>query len=140
VNQTKSLGHIQFDELSRTLRRLHKVLIELEAKHVGQIKPHELLNMVIYDERFTWLRLLSGLIVGLDEAHEDNETPEVDRLSTFRRMIETLIGPLTAENKHFQERYYALLQQSPDLAIAHGDLKRIIGKLPRPKAGEDGLH
>ena len=123
--------HPSLDELSSVLRRLHKALLDAEASLYGPIGgPLELLNLAVHHERFTWLRSLSELMVEIDEARDDSEAADNALLAALRTSIEELVGPRTPKDPRFRERYAVLLQQSPAAAMAHGDLRRALDKLP----------
>jgi hypothetical protein len=119
------------NELSIALRCLHKALLDSEAEHFGQISgPLELLNLAVHHEHFAWLRGMSELMVEIDEARDSGETVS-DRLrAAIRASIEELVGPRTLREPHFRERYAELLQQSPAVVMAHGDLRRVLDKMP----------
>lgn len=124
-------------ELRRLLLQLHKTLIDwqradYERVH-GWLQTTHLLNAMFNDPAFAWLRLMSGLIVRIDEA-----------LDTKARLSDTSIetGPLVAAARElvapesgtpYALRYYAALQELPDAVLAHRDLVTLL-KLQRPAA------
>lgn len=127
------------DELSGALRRLHKALLDSEAEHFGPINgPFELLNLAVHHERFAWLRSLSELMVELDDAKDSGEAADKALLAAFRVSIENLIGPRTPGEPRFRERYAERLQQAPAVVMAHGDLRRVLDKLPNMVFAEPG--
>ena len=119
------------NDLSATLRRSHKALLDAEVENFGPISsPSELLTFVTGHERFSWLRELSKLMAQLDARRDDDAPVDCEQAGAFRRAIETLIGPRTETAPHFRKRYVAVLQQSPAAVMAHGDLRRLLDKLP----------
>lgn len=123
--------NLPLDELSNALRRLHKALLDAEAAHFGPIGgPLELLNLAVHHERFAWLRSLSELMVEIDETRGDGEAADKALPADLRASIEELIGPRAPKEPRFRKRYADLLQQSPAVAMAHGDLRRALDKLP----------
>lgn len=126
------------DELAEVLRRLHKTLLHAEAERFGPIaNPFELLNLALNHEHFAWLRSLSELMVELDEAR-DAGTGDEERVGAFRIAVEELVGPRMPGRPAFRERYSEMLQLPP-VAMAHGDLRRVLEKLPgEAPAGERG--
>lgn len=69
-------------------------------------------------------------MVEIDEAGDSGETVN-DRLRTaITTSIEELVGPRAPKELHFPTRYAELLQQSPAVVMAHGDLRRLSDKLP----------
>jgi hypothetical protein len=64
-------------ELSRRLMRLHRLLLDRERdayedRH-GPIAPGQVLNLVLYDPHFAWLRTLSALMAQIDEVVDAGE-------------------------------------------------------------------
>lgn len=120
-------------ELAAILRRLHKALLDAEAKNFGPVSSsYQLLNLVANHEHFAWLRHLSELMVDIDERRAAGEPVDAEQASAFRLALESLIGPREAPAPQFRERYTTLLQQSPAAAMAHGDLRRLLEQLPGP--------
>lgn len=125
------------DNLSSLLRRLHKALLEAEAENFGPIKdPFQLLNLAMHHKHFAWLRRLSELMVELDEIIESDEAADPAQAAAFRATVEGLIGPRPPSQPQFRERYLTLLQQSPTAAMAHGDLRRLLGRFPDSPSDE----
>lgn len=125
------------DDLSGALRRLHKVLIDAEAENFGPIGgPFQLLNLVTHHAHFAWLHSLSELMGDLDALRESDAAVDATQAVALRATIEDLIGPRTPSQPRFRARYVTLLQQSPAVAMAHGDLRRLLDKLPNPSSDE----
>jgi hypothetical protein len=125
------------DDLSCLLRRLHKALIEIEAENFGPISSSfQLLNLVIHHPHFAWLHSLSELMVELDELREDVKSVDDVQAAVLRATVERLVGPRPPLLSQFRERYLMLLQQSPEVAIAHAELRRVLDRLPGMAAEE----
>lgn len=117
-------------DLRTQLLHLHKVLLddaksayELDRGRIGN--NAQLLQLVISDPWFSWLHLLSGLIVRIDESIvKDAPTTEADA-STIVEEAERL---LTASEggAEFQKRYYEALQRQPAVVLAHADVRRTL--------------
>lgn len=126
-------------ELRRLLLELHKILIDwqrsgYEATH-GRLQTSQLMNVMFNDPEFAWLRLMSGLIVRIDEALDTKP-----RTGEPRAEMET--GPLVAAARDlvapeagtpYAQRYHAALQEVPDAVLAHRDLVTML-KLQRPQS------
>jgi hypothetical protein len=69
-------------------------------------------------------------MVEIDQCREGDEPVDTEQAAAFRIALERLVGPREAPEPQFRERYTALLQQWPAAAMAHGDLRRLLGKLP----------
>lgn len=127
-------------ELRRLLLQLHKTLIDWQRADYertrGRLQTTQLLNVMFNDPEFAWLRLMSGLIVRIDEAL-DTRAP---RSGEPRQEIET--GPLVATARElvapesgtpYAQRYHAALQELPEAVLAHRDLVTLL-KLQRPQS------
>ncbi len=117
-------------ELRTQLLHLHKVLLddaksayELDRGRIGN--NAQLLQLVISDPWFSWLHLLSGLIVRIDESIvKDAPTTEADA-STIVEEAERLLTASEA-GADFQKRYYEALQRQPAVVLAHADVRRTL--------------
>lgn len=119
-------------DLSTALRQLHKALVDTEAANFGPINgSFQLLNLVANHEHFAWLRLLSERMAAIDERRGSGEAVTAVEAADVRDKIEALIGGTgSAAQTSFGERHAVLLQQSPAVAMAHGDVRRALAALP----------
>jgi hypothetical protein len=115
--------------------RLHGLLLDrerraYEALH-GAVPSWQLFNLVLQDEQFAWLRVLSALIAQLDEA-VDGDTPVApnDAQKAFRETYRLL---KSGGRGVFEDKYLEALQDSPDVVMAHAHVSAVL-----PKAGEPG--
>ena len=131
-------------ELRRLLLQLHKALIdwqraEYEVVH-GRLQTTQLLNVLVNDPAFAWLRTMSGLIVRIDESLEPprRNSAESERAEAGAASSET--GPLVAQARElvapeagspYAQRYFAAMQELPDVVLAHSELVTLL-KLQRP--------
>jgi hypothetical protein len=113
------------------LLRLHSLLLadqrnEYEQMY-GRVKSSgEMLNLVMSHDWFAWLRALSSLIVRMDELLDSEEFSDVEA-KTLVEYTEALMVP-AEEGAAFRQKYYAAVHRSPDVLIAHGQLKRMLGE------------
>lgn len=122
-------------ELAAALKAFHRALILAQAGDDPALQnPYSLLFAVINDQRFTWLSGLSQLIVRLDEMLAEEEISSPDHLLPFRDAVARMLGEKEAGDSEFRLRHLMALQNSPDVALATGRLRRILAKLPAPKA------
>jgi hypothetical protein len=118
-------------ELSRRLLRLHKALLDLqrreyESDHVPPASGGELLQLVLNDPHFAWLRTLSALIVQIDDlVLTDELATEGDAQSKLKR-VESLLHTTNGEPAEFNTRYREALQLSPDVVVAHGHVVALL--------------
>jgi len=110
------------------LLRLHRALLDAErVEHErvhGPITPAAFLQLLIADPRFAWLRPLSEIIVGLDEAVLERRTrrenapppPDGDALLARARAL-----VFESEDPAFANRYREL-SSGAGVAAAHQEL------------------
>jgi hypothetical protein len=131
---------------------LHRVLIqvvrlEYERTHGRIDSPATLWHLAVSDAQFAWLRPLSQWLVELDEAPEtdsDNEVSASDVIAAavrgldhtdavrgleysaaVRGELETLLS-----DPEWNQRYMQLLQEVPEVVIAHAKLQNELQRLP----------
>jgi hypothetical protein len=135
-NAMPSIDTPSLDRLREALLQLHKALLDAqriryEREH-GRVESRgELLDLVLQDPSFEWLRVLSALIAGLDElaAAEDKDVGEelrglINRLRTLVR-FEGNVG--------FTAPYREIIEAVPDALVAHVQLSRLLAGLSDPK-------
>ena len=116
------------------LAELHRRLVEAariayEKEHGRVSGPGELLRLLTQHEHFAWLRQLSELLADLDALAGEQPTTELG--AAVRGAAEALI--LAPQQAHeFWRRYSPLLQQYADVAVAHGEARRLLSALPTP--------
>ncbi|HEX6136573.1 MAG TPA: hypothetical protein VF059_02890 [Casimicrobiaceae bacterium] len=132
-------------EVAQALRSLHRALAERARRDVEQqrhavLGAGEWLQLLTSDPRFAWLRSLSELVVDLDVFLEADPAPADDDAAAVRGEIERLLAPAAAGE--FAERYWPYVHDDPHVAIAHGEVRQAIGRLPEAKDVDeaDALH
>lgn len=110
---------------------LHKTLLERERaayeREHGKIgSSYEYLNLVMQDQSFAWLRLLSELIVQIDEALDGRETPSEATANALIQQSRLLLTP-NEGGSEFQKKYFASVQESPEVVLAHAEFARVLG-------------
>jgi hypothetical protein len=115
----------RLNEVNVALRAVHKLLIrtvqnEYERAHGPIGGPGALLRLLMEDPFFSWLRPMSKVMVEMDELTEAPAAPEPIRVAGLRERIEGMIST---------ERYLALLQSSPEVVMAHTELRKALGAL-----------
>lgn len=117
-------------DLRLGLLRLHKVLLDMERinyeKVHGQVNSGELLQLVLNHPQFNWLRMISALVVEIDEALDGDEPATV---SDFENLIsQTRLLFASPENEEFKTRYQVALQREPDVVVAHSVVMQLLRK------------
>ena len=119
------------------LADLHRRLVDsaqrsYEKSHGRVSGPGELLRLLTQDEHFAWLRQLSELLADLDALAAEEATMEL--AAEVRSAAEGLVMPPTGEPHAFWGHYSPLLQENPEVAVAHGQVRKLLALLPPPSA------
>jgi hypothetical protein len=119
-------------ELRQLLLQLHKTLIDWQREdyegQYGRLQTTQLLQVILENPQFAWLRTMSGLIVSIDEAL-DVKSPDLGETGPLVAKARELIAP--EPGSHYALRYHAALQELPEAVLAHRDLVQLL-KLQRP--------
>ena len=114
--------------LSSRLLRLHSLLLDRERRAYeerhGSVASRELLQLLLHDEQFSWLRSLSSMIAKIDEVVDAQEPIPPGGLRSAFREAHRLLKSGTAGD--FQDKYHLALQDSPDVIMAHAAVSRIL--------------
>jgi hypothetical protein len=117
-------------DLRLGLLRLHKVLLDMERinyeKVHGQVNSGELLQLVLNHPQFNWLRMISALVVEIDEALDGDEPATVSDFENLINQARLLFA--SPENEEFKTRYQAALQREPDVVVAHSVVMQLLRK------------
>ena len=118
-------------ELRGRLLRLHKLLLDAERatyeREHGRVAAGEMLQLVINDERFAWLRRLSELIVTADEMLDAKQEPATEPLArAVLSQARALLAPAADDATDFAAKYRAALQREPEVVMAHAEVARVL--------------
>jgi hypothetical protein len=148
--------------LGASLRSLHRVLVErsrrdFERQRHAILGAGELLKLLTSDAHFAWLRELSELIVDLDIFLDVDPAPGDDDAAAVRAEVERLLAPPpgvatdvagaaavppartepaapdVAPDQGFGAHYWTYVHDDPQVAIAHGEVKQALSRLPNPR-------
>ena len=118
-------------EVRLKLLHLHQTLLDYERRSFershGRVNSGDLLQLVINHDQFAWLRMISALVVQIDEmldADEPTSAPDMINLIASARQLFT-----ASDNQEFQRKYQAALQQEPDVVMGHSAVMNLL----RPK-------
>ena len=114
--------------LRHALLRLHKALVDSERVTYERVQGRvatkgELLQLVIHDSWFVWLRPVSELIVRLDGLLESDEPSIVAEGAGVTTEIRQLLTPAEG-GPGFATHYFEALQRDPAVVLAHADVMR----------------
>lgn len=97
---------------------LHKILIDFERenyeKEYGVITSGKFLELLLGDERFAWLRTISTLIVGIDEAFDLDDGLSNEMVEGFYTEGNDLFADSSEEYIEFKERLKQALPYLPE--------------------------
>lgn len=118
------------ESVRMSLLRLHKRLLDAERhayeKEHGRIENGSaLLQLVINDPYFAWLRKLSELVVEIDERLESEEPMTDSGVRAMLDQIREMVQP-SPRGDAFQQNYDRVVQGDPDVVIAHVELTRVL--------------
>jgi len=134
MNTTASTDLLTNVEITRLgdlrirLLHLHKVLLDMERqdyeKASGRVSTGELLQLVINHAGFAWLRIISALVVEIDEVLNGEEPATV---SDFEDLISQARLLFTAPgNEEFKTKYQTALQRDPSVVMAHASVMQLL--------------
>jgi hypothetical protein len=103
-------------EVRLKLLHLHQTLLDYERKSLerthGRLNSGDLLKLVINHEQFAWLRMISALVVQIDEMRDADEPASaadmINLLASARQLF------TASDNQEFQRKYQTALQQEPE--------------------------
>ena len=114
-------------EVRLKILHLHKALLEIERKSYerihGIVNSGELLQLAINHPQFAWLRVLSALVVQIDEMLDADE-PSADDMINLVASAHQLFTE--SGDQDFQQKYHAALQQEPEVVMAHSALMTLL--------------
>lgn len=115
-------------DLRLALLRLHKALLEMERinyeKVAGQVNTGELLQLVLNHPQFGWLRIISALVVEIDEILNDEDPVNVSDFAELTGQARRLLS--APANDEFKTKYQAALQNEPAVVIAHSNVMQLL--------------
>lgn len=130
-------------DLRHALLHLHRTLLDWERaayeRMHGRTTGHNLLQAILTDPQFAWLRPLSELIVRMDEMLE-SEAPDVPgEVSAIVAQARALVSP-GKQDSSYAQRYHTALQDHPDAVFAHRDVAQVLKKNPDAALPSQRLH
>jgi hypothetical protein len=129
ANAMTKIDASKLGKLRHALLELHKTLLDAQRvryeRDNGRVESRgELLDLVLQDASFEWLRVLSALIARLDElAEEDGKDVSAELLGVIDR-LRTLVR--FEGNRGFTEPYREIIEAVPDALVAHVKLSRLL--------------
>ena len=123
-----TLQHLK--ELRGSLLHLHKTLLDMERagfeRDFGRVTSGELLQLVINHAQFAWLRMISALVVQIDEMLSAEEPATLNDAADVLDQARALFT--SSADEVFREKYQAALQREPAVVMAHSVVAKRLGK------------
>jgi hypothetical protein len=134
-NQNNAPLALQLKAVRNNLLKLHKTLLEHEKANYeavnGQIAGTGVyLKLVLDDPQFAWLRVLSGLIVEIDEAFDADEPVADELVLIFADQIREMLMKGDAENE-FARKYTLALENSHSAVVQHSGIADQLAEIKR---------
>ena len=119
------------DSLRDLLLAQHKLLLERERAAYETVNgpiagPGPFLTLVLGDPHFAWLKQISTLVVEIDEALSRRSTAGQSVADALIAQARELMKP-REQGADFQARYYAAVQESPDIVILQCRIEQLLG-------------
>jgi hypothetical protein len=115
--------------LRAPLLNLHKTLMDFERANYelvnGKVTPNQLLNLLLQDPQFSWLHVISELVVRIDELLDAKEPPKEDETESVLKQARLLLTPVEI-SEDFGRKYQFALQQDPNVVMAHQDVREAL--------------
>lgn len=130
------------ERLARQLQHIYSLILRTEREFDPGPGGLALLDRLINDPAWSWLRPLSTVTAEIDHVLAQSQPPtEYDHAVVAAHLRGLLSGEGDLRNDAFLERYRPLLQLNPELASAHGQLRSLLKEAPTESANEaERLH
>ena len=124
---TEARQHLR--EVRNRLLDLHKLLLDDERavyeQLYGRISNQAMLQLLISDQRFAWLRRLSTLVVEIDELLASKTTVTMEDGQNLTDLTSRLLR-FDDDDEVFGQKYHAALQRQPQTALLHDELVKLL--------------
>jgi hypothetical protein len=117
--------------LRMALLVLHKAALDAERRRYersnGRIEtPRAVLRLVLDDPWFEWLHPITALIVQMDGRLAEEAALDPVEAETFANRVRGLLQRREGSER-FQAEYRRMLQEAPEVVVAHGRLAELLG-------------
>jgi hypothetical protein len=130
------------EDVSRKLQELYGAVLSAERRFAPSGAGLELLDRLMNDPAWAWLRPLSSLIAEVDHAlAQDAELSAMEGAAAAAHIRGLLFGEGDLVDNEFLTHYRSLLQLDHKLASTHGQLRVLMKELPAESPNEsERLH
>lgn len=131
MNPSSSDIASELHRVSRKLQELHARILHVEQRQNFAPGGFPLLDRLLHDPAWAWLRSLSTLIADIDQAIMDNvPLADSDRSALGAHVRGLLFGEGDLVNDAFLFRYRQLMQTDAQIAAIHGELRGVLKSFP----------
>ena len=126
-----ALAAARLRAIRTALLQLHKSVLDAERFRFERARgrriegPGEALRLVLQDNAFAWLRPLSELIVQLDTRLAEDDAVKAADVADMTEHARALLQR-DAAGSVFHESYRRLLQDAPEVVVAHGRVTALL--------------
>lgn len=117
------------NELREEVYQIHRLLLKHEARKQEKILerslgPYDLWSLSVENEAFAWTRLVSAIIIFLDEELETKNATNPEFILQVCRELDSLFFNPQAKHEEFHSKFHEALNDEPELHIIRGKLFR----------------
>lgn len=122
--------HRRLNAAHAGLLRVHKAVLDherhrYELRHGSVGSPLEFLQLALRDPWFAWLRPISELTVQIDQFTAAREPVDPRQGEALLAQARALLVP-AEEGEPFARAYHRAIQESPEVAMVHGEWRASI--------------
>jgi len=130
MNETFEKRKLRIKKVRDKFLRFHKVLMDRERENYeseyGVVSPGQFLELLLGDQRFAWLRILSTLIVRIDEAFDLDDGISIEMVDGFFEESRNLFDD-TDEYREFKEKLESSLAINSEAVTLKLEIETLLG-------------
>jgi len=115
-------------DLRNRLLHLHKVLLEMERENferkAGRVTAGELLQLLLNNSQFAWLRIISAFVVEIDEVLNGEEPITINAFEDLLSQARLLLT--SPANEEFKTKYEDAMQREASVVMAHSNVMQLL--------------
>jgi len=136
------MANAALEEVSRKLQQLYSAVLAAERRFAPSGAGLALLDRLMNDPAWAWLRPLSSLIAEVDHAlAQPAELSSMEGAAAAAHVRGLIFGEGDLVDEAFLTQYRSLLQLDHALASTHGELRKLMQSLPAESPNESArLH
>lgn len=111
--------------------KLHKDLIDVEKqiyeRENGRVSPGHFLQILLSDQRFSWLRIFSGLIVEIDEMFDLDDGYSLEMVEKHLSRLKDLVD-FQAADDDFNVKFKKSIESDSPARTKYIELRNLLMK------------